>query len=322
MEVGNLNERRSVRGETGFAARSGMCIPAGLFLLLLALAMTACGNSVEDPIEPVADQAAQGQSRTVTDAPDEGKAPVEANSVTADWADSPHADTYVLNDAGANSTCAACHAPMQWIPSMEDMPESCSTCKFEVDPPPPTITETDWTHVECKVCHAEKKGEIQPEVLWLEIAPIEEYAEVSSHTELCQKCHLAGELAGHASVQVSGDHAGYECTECHQAHSAQASCSAQGCHDEVLDPALGIPGHDDQHANVRCVACHDAGDLQVGPDPETGEWTTFITGENEDVGPRPFVSHDTRLEVDCERCHYPGNPWELSTEVEGASDTE
>lgn len=318
-----MNKREDVRcGSVGSPARNWLCVPTRFVVLLLALALTACGESAEVVTQPVPGQTTQGETETTTDAPGESEAPADANSIAADWAGSPHADTYVLNDASENSTCAACHAPVQWVPSMEDMPESCSTCKFEVEPPPPVIAESEWTHVECKVCHEEKKGEIQPQAQWLEIAAIEEYAEVSSHSELCQKCHIAGDLPGHTSVQPAGDHAGYECTECHQAHSTEASCSAAGCHEDVLDPALGIPGHDEQHANVRCEACHDAGDLPVGPHPDSGEWTTFIASDIDGDDLRPFVSHDTRVEAACERCHFPGNPWELSVEIEGASSTE
>jgi hypothetical protein len=175
--------------------------------------------------------------------------------------------------------------------------------------------------VECKVCHAEKKGEVQPEVLWLEIAAIEEYAEVSSYSELCSKCHLAGKVAGHVSVQVQGDHQGYECTECHQAHDTGITCSSAGCHQDVLGADAGIPGHDEDHASVGCEACHDAAGMRVGPHPETGEWTTFIPVEAGEVEWRSFVSHDTAIKVDCERCHYDDNPWDLSvinaTEQEG-----
>jgi hypothetical protein len=197
------------------------------------------------------------------------------------------------------------------------MPESCTSCKFEVDPPPPVIPEADWTHVGCKVCHAEKKGEIQPEVLWLEIAPIEEYTQVSSDSELCLKCHLAGEVAGHVDVRVQGDHQGYECTECHQAHSLEATCSDAGCHRDMVS---GVPGHDDDHVSVGCEACHDAGGLRVGPHPEMDIWTTFVALDPEESEWKPLVSHDIGLEVSCERCHYAGNPWGLASELEPAGE--
>jgi hypothetical protein len=282
--------------------------------MLLAFLLVSCGSAGEKAqVETELNTTEPGQSTSpkatqVVDA----EAMDDPATIHADWAESPHADTYVMSADGKNSSCAACHAPVQWVPSMEDMPESCGSCKFEVDPPPPVIVEADWTHVECKVCHAEKKGKIQPQVLWLEIAAIEEYAEVSSHSELCLKCHLAGELAGHVSVQVQGDHYGYECTDCHQAHDTEISCSSAGCHQDVLGDDAGISGHDEDHASVSCEACHDAAGLRVGPQLETGEWTTFLPVEAGEIEWKPFVSHNTAINVDCERCHHADNPWDLS----------
>ena len=292
-------------------------------LMLLTLVMVSCGSedqgTPETELKPTGNGAEVKVDDTKIETP---RAPADPDAVNKEWAASAHADTYVLSAEGKNSICAACHAPVQWIPSMEDMPESCTSCKFEVDPPPPVLAEADWTHVECRVCHAEKKSEIQPEVLWLEIAPIEEYAQVSSHSELCLNCHLAGEVVGHVDVQVQGDHQGYGCTECHQAHSLEASCGDAGCHKDVLEPDSGIPGHDDDHALVGCEACHDAGGQRVGAHPEVDIWTTFIPLVSEEDEWRPFVSHDIELEVSCERCHYEGNPWELPSEPEPTTETD
>jgi hypothetical protein len=232
------------------------------------------------------------------------------------WAEGPHAGTFVVSEDGENNSCARCHAPVVWIPSMDDMPESCLTCKFEIDPPPKFIPETDWTNVECKVCHKVKKDEVQPDFAWLEIAPIEEYAEVATTTELCEKCHLAGELEAHTSIVVEGDHPGYVCTDCHDPHGLKASCSDDGCHAGVGE-AVEIPGHDEDHAMVSCVACHDGGELAVQLDDETGLWTTYIpTGNGGSQELMPFTSHDIVLQAPCERCHYAGNPWGLGDEVQ------
>jgi hypothetical protein len=294
-----------------------------LGLILLILVMVSCGPASEVTSEAGLKPTGTGVDPDVEDPKIETpEVPADPVAVNVEWATSAHADTYVLSVEDRNSTCAACHAPVQWIPSIEDMPESCTSCKFEVDPPPPVIAEADWTHVECRVCHAEKKGEIQPEVLWLEIAPIEEYAQVSSHSQLCLNCHLAGEVAEHVDVQVQGDHQGYGCTECHQAHSLEASCGDAGCHRDVLEPDSGIPGHDEDHALVGCEACHDAGGQRVGPHPEVDIWTTFVPSVLEEDEWRPFVSHDIQLEVSCERCHYEGNPWELASEPKPTTETD
>ena len=195
------------------------------------------------------------------------------------------------------------------------MPESCSACKFEVEQPPPYLSETDWRAIECHVCHEADGDEIEPEIAWLEIAQIEEYQEVSGVDDLCNKCHLATDILGHASVVVGGDHAGYSCTQCHSAHSTAASCGGDGCHADMPEP---ISGHDEAHAGVLCIACHDASGMQVGPDPDTALWTTILpTADGAES--RAFISHSTQVTVDCERCHSAGNPWGLS-EVEAPTD--
>jgi hypothetical protein len=38
--------------------------------------------------------------------------------------------------------------------------------------------------------------------------------------------------------------------------------------------------------------------------------------EGSETGSKPFVSHNTVLEVNCERCHFSGNPWDLSIDIE------
>ena len=88
-----------------------------------------------------------------------------------------------------------------------------------------------------------------------------------------------------------------------------------------------IPGHDQDHKDVTCAACHDAAGWEVGFAEEMGVFTTFglwtheyTTGEGETSstsGQVPFSSHDLILEVSCSRCHFSGNQWGLSAEVEG-----
>ena len=313
-----------------------------LVIVLLLIALSAC-QSADSAATPVAEEGAQptqaSQTDTINEAGEESNEPVEAEEVVekepdeketeaepeppsepdpqaieAAWNASPHADSYVLNDAGENSTCARCHAPVNWLPSMDDIPETCLSCKFEVKNPPPLITESEWEHISCNVCHeVDKKDNVKPEYAWLEIAQIGEYAEVATPTELCLKCHNEIDLPEHGVAQLGGAHADYECTQCHDAHDTVASCAAVDCHDDVVTPAEPIPGHDEDHQSVACVACHDAGEMEVGPVEETGEWMTLIA-----VSPKgeaaviPFTSHNTVLEAPCERCHFPGNPWGLT----------
>jgi len=236
-------------------------------------------------------------------------------AIQSAWQSSSHADTFVLDASGQNNSCARCHAPINWMPAMEDLPESCFACKFELEPPPATISEADWTNVPCKICHkVDKKENILPEVAWLEIAPLGEYASVATPSELCLKCHAAVDLPLHPAIEVAGAHTGYECTQCHSPHDTQASCDTAGCHKQSTTP---IPGHDADHQAVSCVACHDGGDLEVGLNQETAQWVTFAPGAADaGIGSFPFTSHNVIRDAPCERCHFPDNPWGLTGSVE------
>jgi len=298
----------------------------GLFLLVVLVAslLSACGSSESPPVDDGSTSTQEVQSPSTEEISDDnegsagGTSEPEPVDIPAAWEASPHANSYVLLDSGHNMTCARCHAPVNWIPSIEDIPDSCLSCKFEIDPPPPKVTEDEWEHIPCKYCHeVDNKGNVNPEVAWLEIAQIGSYADVESNTELCLKCHNEAELPDHAVALVGGAHADYECTDCHDAHNTTASCTASGCHEDVVDPATPIPGHDADHENVACVACHDADGMEVGLDEESGMWTTFAVVVSVDGVESlvPFTSHNTVLEASCDRCHFSGNPWGLSEEV-------
>lgn len=282
-------------------------------------------SKVNQPTIPASNQSsnsASSASPTANQAepsaePTAGKAPVDPAVIQAGWQASPHANTFILDAEGQNNTCARCHAPINWKPAMDELPESCFACKFEVEDPPPLIPESEWENIPCKVCHSlDKKGNVQPEYAWLEIAPLDEYAKVASPTELCLKCHAPTEIPGHANVVLGGAHANYECTGCHSAHDTTASCDAVGCHSDVISPAAPIPGHDADHEIVTCVACHDGSGMEVGPEADSGYWTTFAVGPADTSGNKvAFTSHNVVLEARCDRCHYADNPWGLSAGV-------
>jgi len=139
----------------------------------------------------------------------------DAQQIQQLWETSSHAAAFVVDDQGNNNSCAQCHAPSNWMPTIDDIPETCLVCKFELETPPPYIPENEWLHVPCLVCHEEdKKGIIQPEYTWLEIPALEEYASVETPAELCLKCHDTDNVAEHGLVIVGGDHADMQCTEC------------------------------------------------------------------------------------------------------------
>ncbi len=244
-----------------------------------------------------------------------------------EWDISAHASSFVVDDEGNNNPCARCHAPMNWMPTLDDIPESCQACKFELETPPSFIPESEWQHVSCVMCHqVDKKGVVQAEVEWLEIPVLEEYVSVETYSELCLKCHNTENVPEHGLVVVGSGHADMQCTECHSPHNTTTTCMNGDCHSDVLSDSDQIPGHDDDHKDVSCAACHDNAGWEVGPDSDTGIWTTFSPWSHEvmvseadsilQTGTVPFSSHDIGLEVNCERCHFSGNLWELTESVE------
>lgn len=277
----------------------------------LALGLAACqpggnssGDSQASPAVPSNEGSPAGASPTAN-----SPAGTTTGDIQSLWESGLHARTYVVDEAGLNSACARCHAPLDYVPAMDAMPESCSACKFEVEPPPPTIAEVDWHNIPCKTCHLVKKDVVQPEYSWLAIPIMDEYEAVADTTELCTKCHTDVDGVDHAGIKAAGAHADYVCTQCHEAHSLAASCSNTECHADVLNASAAIPGHDADHKLVTCGACHDAAGLAVGPDDQ-GNWITLQPETS-----TPLVSHNTVKEAPCERCHFPNNPWKLSEAV-------
>ncbi|MBI5034692.1 MAG: hypothetical protein HZB51_29570 [Chloroflexi bacterium] len=232
------------------------------------------------------------------------------------WASGKHANTFVAAADGNNNECARCHAPMNWLPtSMNEIPATCQSCKFNISTPKP-VAKADWKNIGCDQCHVTAKGVVSHQVAWLDatIAQFDSvsdpYQTVKSNTELCEKCHRD------AFKIVMGKHAHIDkgCTDCHNPHSTQAGCTTNQCHPNILKPAQPVAGHDAAHAKVNCVACHDANGWQVQP----GNDKTWVTLRPTDAlgnsNPMPFVSHNVQKTVDCARCHFAGNPWNLKAD--------
>lgn len=261
----------------------------------------------------------QSESSSATPMPEATQLSMTTDNPIVDkWLAGPHADTFVVDAEGTNDICTRCHAPDNFIPSMDDIPPSCYAapgCHFEVEEMPPFITEEQWLSVQCRTCHEiDKDGVVQPEYAWLAVAAIDEYETVESTTELCLNCHKEFDQPEHISITVGGVHDGYSCTDCHDAHDTFTSCSDAGCHETPQDPT----GHDLLHPNVNCIACHDASELAVAPSEQHDEaWFTFIsTSDGNEGSTFPYTSHNIQLEVECERCHFSDNPWGLSAELE------
>jgi len=297
---------------THFRGRSYRIISTLMLWSLMIVLLAGCGGAEKQTaVQPMGPEAASSESQAAD-------APVDAMqqppSIEESWMSGAHAQTFVVSDDGTNMECTTCHAPYNYLPAMDEIPEGCKTCKFEVSDPDPFVAEEDWVHVDCQVCHQIKKKEVQPEVVFLEFAAANEYTEVSSTEELCLKCHQTEPSEGHAAVVVAGGHAGMTCTDCHDAHSAQTSCTDAGCHADVIGEEIEIPGHDSAHAKVGCVACHDGQGMTVGPVEEEDLWSTWLSEENGDPI-RPFASHNLVLEASCDRCHFQDNPWGLTVDL-------
>jgi hypothetical protein len=305
-------------------------------LVIVMLMITACQSSPDQPDSTGQDSDLPGviipgdptqESGDSDNSTDSGSGEDPVALAQQEWQSSSHASSFVFDSEGINNPCARCHSPKDWMPTLDDIPESCQACKFELEPPPPFIAESDWEHVSCVMCHqVDKKGNVDPEVSWLEIPPLDEYVSVETPSELCLKCHDTEGYAEHGQVLVGSGHADMQCTECHSPHATTATCVTGDCHAGVLSEADQIPGHDEDHEDVSCAACHDNAGWDVGPHPETGIWVTFSpwshvvkVGEEDSIqqiGTIPFSSHDLGLEVNCERCHFSGNTWGLTESVE------
>lgn len=231
------------------------------------------------------------------------------------WQTSKHANSYVV-EGDQNNTCARCHSPTNWLPtSPDEMPATCASCKFTIKTPKP-IAKNEWKHIECAQCHRTQKEVVGKEIAWLNalIAAFDStndpYAPVKSNTELCEKCHRDA-----FKIEIGkAAHASKGCVDCHNPHSTTASCADAKCHANVLKPEKPIAGHDAAHANVNCVACHDAHGWKVQPTGDKKIWLTLKpTDRQGKPNPTPYVSHNLQKSVDCARCHFAGNPWNLKT---------
>jgi predicted small lipoprotein YifL len=287
-----------------------------MLILLLVFFLAACSSN-SGALAPEGDNAPQqntqnNQAPENDDQQQEVEQPPSTEAIQLAWESSAHANTFLVDGEGQNNSCAQCHAPVDWQPSMDTIPESCFTCKFELDDPPPYISDEDWEDIPCMVCHElNKKDEVQPEYKWLEIAAIGEYADVETTTELCLKCHSAEEpLVGHTWVAVEGIHQEKTCTDCHNPHDTKAACV--NCHAEIDFTASETAGHDQDHLQIACAACHDGSGLAVDLDADSNTWQVFV--ESQDGTLIVGSSHNLVLEVACTRCHFSENSWGLSVQ--------
>jgi len=248
------------------------------------------------------------------------------------WETGPHNNEYDLY-RGPNTYCAMCHSPQNFDPAAKvNKPPNCWSCKFPTDkevrisPNAPLIAEDQWAKINCDVCHPEGKG---PELaVWNNGTG--EYVPVATTTQLCEKCHTDSLGGSRHKIRLGGGAHSNQitttvyrpelCTDCHDPHSGEASCSNSECHTDILKPEKEIKGHDADHAKVTCVACHDASGMTLGFDEASNTWVSG-TSEVSKSGVLTFTaaySHDFKKGVDCARCHFEANPWNLSVPTPAA----
>lgn len=308
-----------------------------LFIALMSLFIPACQPSTTDNGQ--ADMLADNQT-VVAPMPIEGQ-----DEYWQAWRQSAHGNTYAL-EKGPNTYCARCHSPLNWDPEATiDTPPNCVSCKFPNEPEPrvaagnPLVVEQDWQNIGCVICHPYQDERADAQLIWLNTQT--GYQEsVADVTDLCSHCHADTETLRHARSLGDEAHKTFTCVDCHDPHSLKAGCSGSDCHVEVAIPfpeldtrvseAINEAGsetedrlevaHSAAHANVACVACHDAGGLEVGPAAD-GNWGTFRTVELLGrTSTEPYQSHQLKEGVDCSRCHFPANPWDLPEDAGGATD--
>jgi len=191
--------------------------------------------------------------------------------------------------------------------------------------------------VNCDDCHPTENGIVLEDASWRN-QQTGQYEVVSGANSLCSQCH--------EDISAGSAHMTFLCTDCHDPHLINASCTDSSCHSNIptvfyeisATPTGGHPNigssfcgganchsvatavaetvdsiHGPAHALVTCGACHDAGQFQVGPSPDDSKWLIWQENElNGEVINNPYLSHDIQIEVDCARCHFEGNPWALN----------
>jgi hypothetical protein len=258
--------------------------------------------------------------------------------IEALWAEGVHGDTYDLGK-GPNTYCSRCHSPQNWDPaSTVDAAPNCVTCKFATDPElriastMDFVSEEDWKGIWCDTCHQIEDGIVQPGFAWFNTVT-NEHEPVNIPNELCQKCHVTsqgvqasgGRGVSHGIVLGGSAHLNWAgalpqnrrpeyCSECHDPHSGVPK-QCVDCHQDVLTLDTHMKGHADSHVNVTCLACHEGSGMLVGPhpDPENDEWVTLVSSVNRQglTVTAYEKSHSITWLVDCTRCHFVDNPWEL-----------
>lgn len=228
-----------------------------LFILLFGWLLTSCSP---EPI--LITTKSQNEEPLTTDT----ISPADIHSVEwLAWKAGPHAAGYDLGK-GPNTYCARCHSPMNWDPAAQiDPPPNCVSCKFpqeedvRIAEGNPLIPESNWQGVSCGVCHPQGIETTDIELGWFN--KVTGYTEaVTSTTDLCEKCHHNTDTLRYQVDLGIQTHIDFTCTDCHEPHSARASCGNNGCHEDVISVmAINNPVHLGVSENAKCLECHTQG---------------------------------------------------------------
>jgi hypothetical protein len=207
-----------------------------------------------------------------------------------------------------------------------------------------TATPTPNREASQELLKTEEAQQKNPHALITQVntMALEENEEASA----CEDCHEdEGSVAAADYHTGEAVHQGFECVRCHDPASTAASCTNSACHTGILVSGEGPPAtpsgghttasgpfcggqgchpqataaaarpqsiHNSRHAQVSCAACHDAGSAQAGPGPDGGPWVSWRTIDQDGTAQsEPYFSHQIQAEVDCRRCHFNDNPWDL-----------
>lgn len=228
------------------------------------------------------------------------------------WERSAHARIDRQAEDDGKSSCARCHAPLAWQPMVDELPDSWLRAGLTGQTTPKEFDTSEWSGVSCEICHPQSRAAIDGEIAWLEVPPLATYVRVDSSDQLCGKCHLVEQPESHGALHFEGVHEALSCTNCHDPHDGSATCATSACHQPFAAECEAIETHDKPHSVVTCSGCHDGLGLPIGWNDKQERWDTFIGGDPQLADDaRPFNSHFIILEVDCDRCHSPGDhPWD------------
>lgn len=197
----------------------------------------------------------------------------------------------------------------------------------------------------CKQCHPTNDGVVTKELTWTDEKTGQAEA-ISKPFQLCIKCHTSQMAPSIAESPATLAHDNFDCTNCHDPHTGQASCTQSTCHFDIktiidaqidqpeFHPVSGDPSsiymcggstchelasqvaaspvyHQPIHNNVPCFVCHDVSGLLIVRVGNKTWITVEESAQTTNYAGKAVVSHIIGSGAGCVRCHYYANPWGL-----------